>query len=73
MDLLTHHTHAIVEVLMTTKMAFSTNSDEDDGSWANADFSELDELGALRRFVGVCDYLLDGDDFDNGGYELTWP
>jgi hypothetical protein len=72
-DLLTHHTQAIAEVLVTTEMAFSTGSDEDDGSWAGANFSGLDDPGALRRFVNVCDYLLDGGDSDNGGYELTWP
>jgi hypothetical protein len=53
-------------------MPLSTISDEDDVSWANADFSRLDDLGALRRFIGVCDYLLDGGDSDNSGYELMW-
>jgi hypothetical protein len=72
MDLSTHM-QAIMEVLTIIEMAFSTSSDEDDGSWADTDFSGLDDLGALRRFVGVCDYLLDGGDSDNGGYELTLP
>jgi hypothetical protein len=72
-DLPTHHTQAIIEVFATTKTAFSTSSDEDDDSWAGADFSALDNIGALRCFVGVCNYLLDGDDSDNGDNELTWP
>jgi hypothetical protein len=59
-DLPTHHMQAISEVLATTEMASSTSSNEDDGSWADTDFSRLDDLGALRRFVGVYDYLLDG-------------
>jgi hypothetical protein len=40
----------------------------DDSSWAGADFFGLGDLGALRRFVGICDYLL-----DDGDYELMWP
>jgi hypothetical protein len=72
-DLSTHRIQAIAEVLATTEMALSTSSDEDDGSWASADFSLLDDPGALCRFVGICDYLLDGGDSDNGGYKLTWP
>jgi hypothetical protein len=54
-------------------MASSTISDEDDGSWTGVDFSGLDDLGDLRHFVGICDYLLDDGDSDDGGYELTWP
>jgi hypothetical protein len=57
-----------MEVLTTIETASSTSSDEDDGSWAGADFSGLDNPGTIRRFVGICDYLL-----DDGGYELTWP
>jgi hypothetical protein len=57
---------------MTTETASSTSSDEDDGSWASADFSGLDDPGALRRFVGICDYLFDDSDSDDSGYELTW-
>jgi hypothetical protein len=52
-------------------MASSTISDEDDGSWTGVDFSGLDDPGDLRHFVGICNYLLDGGDFDDGGYELT--
>jgi hypothetical protein len=63
----------IAKVLATTETDSSTSCDEDDSSWANTDFSRLDDPGTLHRFVGVCDYLLDGGDFDNGGYELTWP
>jgi hypothetical protein len=62
-----------VEVLATTKTASSTGYDEDDDSWAATDFSGLDDPGALHRFVGICDYLLDDGNSDNGGYELTWP
>jgi hypothetical protein len=61
-----------MEVLVTTETASSTSSDEDDGSWVGVDFSRLDDPGALRRFVGVCDYLLDSGDSNDGGYELTW-
>jgi hypothetical protein len=69
----THHMQAIAEVLATTETASSISCDENDGSWADADFSKLDDLGTLCRFIGVCDYLLDGGDSDNGGYELMWP
>jgi hypothetical protein len=72
-DLLTHHVQAIAEVLTTTETASSTSSNEDDDSWVGADFSGLNDPRALRRFVGVCDYLLDSGDSDDGGYELTWP
>jgi hypothetical protein len=72
-DLLTHHVQAIVEVLVTIETASSTSSDEDDGSWASTDFFGLDDPGALRHFVGICDYLLDDGDSDDGGYKLTWP
>jgi hypothetical protein len=64
---------AIAEVLVTIETPSSTNSDEDDGSWAGADFFGLDDLWALCRFIGFCDYLLDGDDSNNGSYELAWP
>jgi hypothetical protein len=72
-DLPTHHMQAVTKVLATTETASSTSCDEDDGSWADIDFSGLDDPGTLRRFVGVCDYLLDGGNSDNSGYELTWP
>jgi hypothetical protein len=49
-----------VEVLATTKMASSTSSDEDDGSWAGADFSRLNDPGALCYFVGICDQIPSG-------------
>jgi hypothetical protein len=54
-------------------MAFSTSSEEDDGSWAGANFSELDDPGALHCFISVYNYLLDSGDSDDGGYKLTWP
>jgi hypothetical protein len=73
MNLLTHHAQAIVEVLATTKTTSSTSSDEDDDSWAGANFSGLDDPGALHHFVGIYDYLLDDGDSDDDGYELTWP
>jgi hypothetical protein len=64
---------AIMEVLATTETTSSTSCDKDDGSWADTDFSGLDDPGTLHRFVGVCDYLLDGGDSNNDGYELMWP
>jgi hypothetical protein len=67
------HRPAIAEVLATTETASSTSCDKDNGSWANADFSRLDDPGTLRHFIGVYDYLLDGGVFNDGGYELTWP
>jgi hypothetical protein len=71
-DLLTHHAQAITEVLTTTETASSTSSAEDDSSWAGADFSGLNNPRALRRFIAVCDYLLDNDDSDNDhGYVIT--
>jgi hypothetical protein len=72
-DLPTHHAQAIAKVLTTTETASSTGSDEDDDSWTNADFSGLNDPGALRRFIGIYDYLLDGVDSDDSGYKLTWP
>jgi hypothetical protein len=72
-DLPTHHAQAITEVLATTEIASSTSSDEDDSSWAGVDFFGLNDPRALRRFIGVCDYLLDNGDSDDDGYELTWP
>jgi hypothetical protein len=71
-DLSSHHTQAITEVLATTETASITSSDEDDGSWASVDFSRLDDPGALCCFIGVYNYLLDGGNSDDGGYELTW-
>jgi hypothetical protein len=61
-----------MDVLAATDTASSTSFDEDDGSWAGADFFRLDDPGALRHFIGICNYLLD-DDSDDDGYELTWP
>jgi hypothetical protein len=58
---------------VTTETTSSTSSDEDDGSWASADFFELDDPGALHHFIGICDYLLDDDDSNDGSYELMWP
>jgi hypothetical protein len=58
---------------VTTETTSSTSSDEDDSSWANADLSGLNDLGALHHFIGICDYLLDNNDSDDDGYELTWP
>jgi hypothetical protein len=52
---------------VTTETTFSTSSDEDGSSWADADFSELGDPRALRCFVGICDYLLDDGDSDDGG------
>jgi hypothetical protein len=62
-----------MEVLMTTKTASSTSSDEDDSSWTSADLSGLSNPGALHHFIGVCDCLLDNGDSDDDDYELTWP
>jgi hypothetical protein len=62
---------SITEVLTTIETASSTNSNEDDNSWASADFSGLGDPGALHHFIGVCDYLLDNGDSDDDGYELT--
>jgi hypothetical protein len=72
-DLSTHHAQPITEVLRTTEIASSTSSDEDESSWVGADFSRLDDSGALCRFVGICDYLLDNGDSNDDGYELMWP
>jgi hypothetical protein len=44
---------AIEEILATTETASSTSSDEDDSSWAGADFSGLNDPRALRHFIGV--------------------
>jgi hypothetical protein len=68
-----HQAQAIIEILATTETASSTSSDEDDSSWAGTDFSGLNDLRALRRFISVYDYLLDNGDSDDNGYKLTWP
>jgi hypothetical protein len=49
---------------MTTETASSTSSDKDDGSWADVDFSRLNDTRALHHFVNIYDYLLNGDDSD---------
>jgi hypothetical protein len=72
-DLPTHHAQAITKVLATTETTSSTGSDKNDSSWASADFSGLNDPGALCRFIGVCNYLLDNGDSDDDSYELTWP
>jgi hypothetical protein len=58
---------------VTSEIASSTSFDEDNSSCASADFSKLGDLGALHHFIGIYDYLLDNGDFDDDGYELTWP
>lgn len=59
--------------LVTAEVAFNAGPDEDDGHWASYNFSRLDDLGALRGFIGSCDYLLaDITSDNNDGYELTW-
>jgi hypothetical protein len=58
---------------VTTETTSSISSDEDDSSWAGANFSGLGDSGALHRFADICDYLLDDSDSDDGGYELMWP
>jgi hypothetical protein len=72
-DLLTHHAQTIVEILATTETTSSTSSNEDDSCWLGADFSGLGDPGALRHFIGICDYLLDNGDSDDDDYELMWP
>jgi hypothetical protein len=62
-----------MEVFTTIETASSTSSDEDNNSWPDADFSRLGDPEALHCFVGICDYLLDDDDSDDGGYKLTRP
>jgi hypothetical protein len=51
--------------------SLSTSSDEEDGSSAGADFFGLDDPEVLRRFIGICDYLLNDGDSDDGFYKLT--
>jgi hypothetical protein len=72
-DLSTHHAQAIAVVLATTEIASSTSSDEDDSNWASTDFSGLGDLGALCRFIGIYDYLLNNGNSNDDGYELKWP
>jgi hypothetical protein len=62
-----------MEILTTTETTSSTSSNEDDSCWLGADFSGLGDPGALRRFIGICDYLLDNSDSDDDDYELMWP
>jgi hypothetical protein len=61
-----HHLQSILEILQRSETTSNTDSYEHGGGWDNADFSWLNDPGALRRFLGNCDYLLEASDFDNG-------
>jgi hypothetical protein len=54
---------------MSTTTSSSINSKEFGGGWAGADFSGLDDLGALRQFLGSNNYLLKGFDSDDESYD----
>jgi hypothetical protein len=43
-----HHLESLSKLLATTMMSSSIDSEEDDGSWADADFSGLNDPEALR-------------------------
>ena len=49
----------------------SVDSKEDGSGWAGADFSGLDDLGALRQFLGSNNYLLEGVDSNDESHDLS--
>jgi hypothetical protein len=60
---------SILELLATTVTSSSVNSKEDDGSWADANFSRLNDLEALRQFLFSSNYLLEGFDSDDESHD----
>jgi hypothetical protein len=53
---------SLLELLTTTVTSSSIDFKEEDGSLADADFSGLNDLEALRQFLFSSNYLLEGFD-----------
>jgi hypothetical protein len=66
-----HHLRSVSELLEGSETASDTDSYEEGDGWAGVDFFGLDNLGALRRFLGASGYLLEASDSDsdNGRYD----
>jgi hypothetical protein len=60
---------SLLEFFTTIMTSPSVNSEEDDGSSADADFFELNDLGALRQFLFRSNYLLEGFDSDDESHD----
>jgi hypothetical protein len=60
---------SLSELLTTTSMSSRVDSEEDDGSWADADFSRLNDLEALRQFLFNNNYLIEGFDSDDESHD----
>jgi hypothetical protein len=43
-----HHLQSLLELLVSPMASSSADSEEDNDGWAGANFSELDDPGALR-------------------------
>jgi hypothetical protein len=59
MGLLCHHLKSLSELLVSTTTSSSVDSEEEDGGWAGADFSRLNDLEALCRFLDSSNYFLE--------------
>jgi hypothetical protein len=64
-----HHLESLSELLVTFATSSSIDSEEDDGTWADADYSGLNDLGARRQFLDSGNYLLEGFDFDDESHD----
>jgi hypothetical protein len=62
---------SLLELFMTIAMSSSIDSEEDDGSWADADFLGLNNPRALRQFLFSSDYLLEGFNSDDESHDLS--
>jgi hypothetical protein len=71
--LLDHHLCSVSELLGGSETTSDTDSYEEGDGWAGVDFFGLDNLEALRRFLGASGYLLEASDLDsnNGRYDPT--
>jgi hypothetical protein len=62
---------SLLELFVTIAMSSSIDSEEDDGSWADADFPRLNNLRALRQFLFSSDYLLKGFNSNDESHDLS--
>jgi hypothetical protein len=66
-----HHLESLSELLAGTVTSSSIDSKEDDGGWAGADFSGLNDLEALHRFLDSSNYLLKGFDSNDKNHDQS--
>jgi hypothetical protein len=64
-----YHWASLSELLTTSVMASSVDSEEDNGTWADANFPGLNHLGARRQFPGRDNYLHEGFDSDDESHD----